>query len=275
MTTMISIHSYRGGTGKSNLVANLATSLVLQGRRVAILDADIQSPGIHLLFGLDETQIKLTLNDYLWGRCPLSEVVYDVSPVLDPAPAASNPASSASPTAQAVGDRARLYLVPSSMKATEIATVLSEGYDVELLYRGLNELRHLLALDYLLIDTHPGLSEETLLAIGLSHLILVVLRPDYQDYQGTAVFVEVARELDVSRMMLVMNKVLLEFDAQALQQQLETTYQVPVAGVLPVSTEMIRLGSQGIFCLRYPEALLTQEINRIVQKIQEVVDVQS
>lgn len=54
MTQIISIHSYRGGTGKSNIVANLATLLVLEGKRVAIFDADIQSPGIHLLFGLKD-----------------------------------------------------------------------------------------------------------------------------------------------------------------------------------------------------------------------------
>ena len=50
MTKIISVHSYRGGTGKSNLVANLATNLALQGKRVASIDIDIQSPGIHILF---------------------------------------------------------------------------------------------------------------------------------------------------------------------------------------------------------------------------------
>ena len=83
MTKIISVHSYRGGTGKSNLVANLATNLALQGKRVASIDIDIQSPGIHILFELDERQIKHTLNDYLWGRCSVAETAYDVSHVLN------------------------------------------------------------------------------------------------------------------------------------------------------------------------------------------------
>ena len=49
MGKIISIHSFRGGTGKSNLTANLATNVALMGNRVGIVDTDIQSPGIHTL----------------------------------------------------------------------------------------------------------------------------------------------------------------------------------------------------------------------------------
>ena len=52
---IVSIHSFRGGTGKSNTTANLASQVALAGKRVGIVDTDIQSPGIHVLFGLDET----------------------------------------------------------------------------------------------------------------------------------------------------------------------------------------------------------------------------
>ena len=52
MTQIVSIHSYRGGTGKSNLTANLATTMALLGKRVGIVDTDIQSPGIHILFNV-------------------------------------------------------------------------------------------------------------------------------------------------------------------------------------------------------------------------------
>jgi len=44
MRQIVSIHSYRGGTGKSNLTANLATAIALTGKRVGIVDTDIQSP---------------------------------------------------------------------------------------------------------------------------------------------------------------------------------------------------------------------------------------
>jgi septum site-determining protein MinD len=53
MSKVISIHSFRGGTGKSNTTANVAMLLAAKGRRVAVVDTDVQSPGIHVLFGID------------------------------------------------------------------------------------------------------------------------------------------------------------------------------------------------------------------------------
>ncbi len=246
MTKFISIHSYRGGTGKSNMTANLAASLALQGHRVGLVDTDIQSPGINVLFGLGDDRITRTLNDYLWGRCPIKDATYDVSPVLE-----------------GQSPEGALYLIPSSMKSEDIARVLIEGYDVELLQTGFDAVSEALALDYFLIDTHPGINEETLLSIGISDCLVLILRPDQQDYLGTAVVVEVAGNLEVPELFLVVNKVLPEVDPVALKQTVEKTYNRPVAGILPLSTEMLRLGSQGIFCLKHPEHELTLEYQRI------------
>lgn len=257
MTEIVSIHSYRGGTGKSNLSANLAASMALLGKRVGIVDTDIQSPGVNVLFGLDEEKISDTLNDYLWGQRSVTDVAYDVSQVLKDG------------SAQGAIEEGSIYLIPSSMKSSDIAKVLSEGYDVDLLQEGFYELSDQLNLDYLFIDTHPGLNEETLLSIGISNTLVLILRPDQQDYLGTGVVLEVAENLEVPQILLVVNKVLPDFDFHALRQKVEETYNKTVAAILPLSNEMMRLGSQGLFCLRYPEHDLTAEINKIVAKIKE------
>ena len=81
MATIVSVDSFRGGTGKSNTTANLATTIALQGKRVGIIDTDIQSPGIHVIFNLDEKKINRSLNDYLWGNCAIADTAYhNVSP---------------------------------------------------------------------------------------------------------------------------------------------------------------------------------------------------
>ena len=67
MAKIVTVHSFRGGTGKSNTTANLATAIAALGHRVAIIDTDIQSPGIHMLLGLEQDTLKQTLNSYLWG----------------------------------------------------------------------------------------------------------------------------------------------------------------------------------------------------------------
>ena len=50
MSKIVSVHSFRGGTGKSNTTANLAALMAVEGNRVGVIDTDIQSPGIHVLF---------------------------------------------------------------------------------------------------------------------------------------------------------------------------------------------------------------------------------
>lgn len=247
MPKVVAIHSYRGGTGKSNLTANLAASVAMQGRRVAMIDTDLQSPGIHVLFGLTGETMGKTLNDYLWGRNPIEDAAYDMSHQLN--------------------DQGKLFLVPASVDTNEIAHILSEGYDVSLLNDGCRQLVRSLNLDYLFIDTHPGLSKETFLSIAMSNILLLILRPDSQDFQGTAVTIDVAKQLNVRKMMLVMNKVLTRTNFITLREQVEGTYGIPVAGMFPLSEDVVQLGSRGVFCLKSPEHTFTREINRVTKQI--------
>ena len=250
MAKILSIHSYRGGTGKSNLTANLAACLASSGKRVAVVDTDIQSPGIHMLFGLEDTSHLRTLNDYLWERCPVQEAATDVTP----------------PSIREAGGR--VWLVPSSVQAGEIAKVLREGYDVGLMNDGMRDLADHLELDYLLIDTHPGLNEETLLSIAISDLLMVLLRPDRQDFQGTAVTVEVARKLEVKELVLVLNKVLPSVAAGGFADEVRRTYGAPILGILPEAPEMLELGSSGLFTLRSPDHPLSLELRRVATQLQ-------
>ena len=246
MPQIVAMHSFRGGTGKSNITANLATLLASAGRRVGVIDTDIQSPGIHILFGLDEASVRHALNDYLWGTCDIAQTAHDVTPLLGGARSG------------------HVFLIPSSLKAGEIARVLREGYDVSRLNDGFQDLIKTLALDVLLIDTHPGLNEETLLSIAVADVLVIILRPDQQDYQGTGVTVEVARKLDVPRLMLIVNKVPAVFDVADVKTQVEHAYHCEVAAVLPHAEEMMALASAGLFVLRYPEHPITIALTRMV-----------
>jgi len=187
VTKIVSVHSFRGGTGKSNTSANMAAQLALAGKRVAVIDTDVQSPGIHVLFGFDEEMEGNMLNDYLYGECPIIDCAHDV-------------------TDRVGATSGQLFLVPASIKAADIAKVLRQGYDVEVLNEGFRALVKGLDLDVLVIDTHPGLNEETLLSITISDTLLLIMRPDKQDFQGTAVTVDIARRLEVPELLLLVNK---------------------------------------------------------------------
>src|SRR5687767_2431083 len=229
MGKIVAIHSFRGGTGKSNTTANVASQVAMQGKRVGIVDTDIASPGIHVLFGLDEKSMGHTLNEYLYGECSIEDVALRIGDhaANDPMPGRRHLANK------------DLWLIPSSISGSEISRVLREGYDVNTLNRGLQTLRKSLALDYLFIDTHPGINDEQLLSIAISDLLLLILRPDQQDFQGTAVVVDIARSLDVPNLRLVVNKALVRYDFNQIQKTVEQTYDAQVAGVLPLTEDMV------------------------------------
>jgi MinD-like ATPase involved in chromosome partitioning or flagellar assembly len=190
-----------------------------------------------------------SLNDYLWGLCDIAEAAYDVTDNLD---------------ADISG---KIFLIPSSLKAGEIARVLREGYDVGLLDAGFQDLIIELELDALLIDTHPGLNEETLLSIAISDKVVLILRPDTQDYMGTSVTVEVARKLDVAELLLTVNKIPEVFNLDEVKQMVEETYSCEVAALLPHSDEMMVLGSSDVFVIKFPEHQVSVALRDLAERL--------
>lgn len=250
MGKIIAIHSFRGGTGKSNLAANLAWTVAAQGHRVGVIDTDIASPGIHVLFGVDESLLKHTLNDYLWGACAIEAAAVDLSPSLG-----------------GKGLSGALHLVPASIDTGEIARILHDGYDIGLLNDGLLGLIKHFDLDYVFVDTHPGVNEETLLSIAISDLTLLILRPDQQDFQGTAVTVELARQLEVKNLVLIVNKAHSATDRPALKRLVEEKLKTPVGEIITLSDDMVQFGSGGVYCVKFPFHPYSDSIRRIAETL--------
>lgn len=249
MASIVSIHSFRGGTGKSNTTANLAAVVASRGQRVAVIDTDIQSPGIHVLFGFAGEDVGASLNDFLWHGKAIGEVAQDVTGRLGiPGPG-------------------RLFFVPSSMEPGEIARVLREGYDAQRLTTGIRELVEALSLDVLLIDTHPGLNEETLLSLVISDALLVIMRPDRQDFEGTGVTVRIAKELEVPRIQIAVNKTPTQLDVDDVARTVAAAYGCEVAMVLPHSDDLMTLASEGVFVLRHPDHALSDQYRILAERV--------
>jgi MinD-like ATPase involved in chromosome partitioning or flagellar assembly len=251
MPKVVAIHSYRGGTGKSSFTANLATAVAAKGKRVGVVDIDLPSPGIHNILNLEVENLQKTLNTYLWGVNSIEETAYEVTKNVG------------------LEGSGHLFLVPSSIRPDDVARVLKEGYKVSLLHDGFRKLVKSLKLDYLFIDTHPGLSKDTFLSLAISHFVILILRPDKQDYQGTAVTVDVARRLKVRKMALAVNKALTTMNFKKLQEKIEQVYDVPVAGVFPLSLDVAKLASEGVFILSNPDHAISQEFQKVAQQIMD------
>ncbi len=249
MTELIMLHSFRGGTGKTNISANVGALLAMSGLRIGLIDTDIQSPGIHVLFNLDESSVDKTLTSYLWGESGIEEAVIDVT--------------------ESLGDKAggKLFLIPSSIKASDIARILRNGYSVTLLDEAYQRVQDALELDALIIDTHPGLNDEILLSMALSNTLGIILRPDQQDYQGTSISMKLAQNLEVSDIVMIVNKSPQLFNEEMVKSKVEEAYSGEVAAVVPHSDEMMALSSAKLFVVEYPDDPLTGIFKKIALRL--------
>lgn len=256
MSHIICVHSFRHGTGKSSLTANLAVCLAAQGQRVGIIDTDFQAPGIHSLFDLDPDHLDPALNYYLWNHTASLEETAQLTDLFFQ-----------------VGEGAiivmggGIYLVPDSLKLSEMTRLLNQGYDVTRLQQGILELSERLNLDILLIDSHPAWDEGALATVGMVDIAIVLMCLDRQDFQGTAVALDVMAKLEVPHTLLVVNQVLSSYDRRTIREQLMTTYNIAEITLLPLSLKMALLGGHGIFCLKYPQDELTQKIEALAQRV--------
>lgn len=249
MVKVLSVHSFRGGTGKSNLSANLAVCLAMEGQRVAVFDTDLASPGVHVLFGFSAGDNDLLINDFLQNGKPIKSCVHDVTPSAVKAA------------------KGRIWLAPASMESDKIAKILREGYEVERLNDAIFDLVEDLKLDYVVIDTHPGINEETLLSTAISDALVMVMRPDSQDYLGTAVAIEVAERLDVPQINLVVNKLPDCFEPDSVKQRVNDSFNYTPTAILPLSADLLNLASGGLAVLECPDHTWTQSVKDLASSL--------
>lgn len=247
MTEVIMTNSFRGGTGKSTIISNVASTLASYGNKVIIIDGDVISPGVHALFGLSIEDFDKTLTEYLVGKVPVHDILYDISENL------------------ALPDES-LFLVPANMAQSDIANFLHTGGRSNKFHKVIDELREEYEPDYILIDTHPGVNEELLNAAPASDVLFNVIRPDNQDYQGLGVSGNMAKELGLD-VYVVLNKVHPKMDSNQIGKDLFNKYKIPVAGALPLSDDILLSQSQYVFTDMHPDHPYSKEINGILNKV--------
>lgn len=248
MEKRIAFHSFRRGTGRSSLMTNTTALLAKKGKRVGVIDANLQSPSAHILFGLPDVDISHTLNDYLWNQCGIGDIAYDVG--------------------AAVGaPRGGVYLIPASDDMVEIMRMLKDGFEIARLTEAFTDFSGQYDLDYLLIDTGSGLNQTVLACLAVSDTILVVMRLDEQDYQGVATTLALARRMEVPRVLTVVNGVPSTFDPRDVRATIARKFETDVLAVLPHSERFLALGSQRVFVMDYPEHPFTGALGDMVAQL--------
>ncbi|GAA3794849.1 P-loop NTPase [Streptomyces phyllanthi] len=246
MSQIITVHSYRGGTGKSSTAANLALLLAASGHRVALVDTDIHTPALDVMFGGALVPIRRSLTDYLIGRCEIEDAVYPAD-----------------------GDAGHdgFFLVPARSRTTAAGEILGRGYDVGLLREGFDRLIDSLALDVLLLDTHAGFNNETVTAMASSDALVVVTRADRLDLAGAHETASLADRLGGVRLTVAVNMAPDGVVRGHLHDEVERVYGTRITAVLPYAPEMASLAGERLFCTAYPHHPLVAGYRRIISDV--------
>jgi len=77
MGKIIAVHSYKGGTGKTLLSVNLASTFARQGKKVCLFDLDFRAPSLFAILKI--ASAENWLNDYLNNTCDINKVLIDIS----------------------------------------------------------------------------------------------------------------------------------------------------------------------------------------------------
>src|ERR1700733_12000278 len=199
---VITFYSYKGGTGRTMALANVAWILASNGKRVLAVDWDLESPGLHKFFHpfLDESIVGATpgvieiINDYA------SAAVSPASPGKDWHLKFARVDRDAVSLEWAFPDDGKLDFLSAGRQNRDYSAAVS-SLDWDNFYERLGGGRFFRALgknmkqnyDYVLIDSLTGLSDVAdICTIELPDVLVVCFTLSDQSIEGAA---NVARQI--------------------------------------------------------------------------------
>ncbi|TXT54665.1 MAG: hypothetical protein BAJATHORv1_60162 [Candidatus Thorarchaeota archaeon] len=167
MIKSIALHSYKGGTGRTTLSANIAAILAQRGYDVVLLDMDTWAPSLHTIFRVESP--KYFVGQYLSEELDYQELLIDMS--------------------SALGLKGKLHLGVANQDIDIIQEYTSK--DREWHKKALSRILHLRdalqkdGFDILIFDLASGAQPSTVNAIVSSDHVLNICKVDNFDLNGT------------------------------------------------------------------------------------------
>lgn len=209
MGQSIVIASGKGGTGKTTVCANLGIALAQRGKKVMILDADIDMANLELMLGMEG--MPVTLHEVLSGEAEPEEAVYD-------------------------GPEG-VKILPAGLSLSGVQKADPRKLE--------NVLKTLIgSADYLLIDGAPGLEVDAVTAIAAAQNLVLVVNPEITSMSDALKTKIVAEKLGTHVVGAVLNRV--GFDMTELsKEEVETILETEVVAVIPEDPEVKRAAAFG------------------------------
>lgn len=145
---VVLILSGKGGVGKSSVTTQTALTLVNKGFNVGVLDIDLTGPSLPRMFGVENKQVHQSVAGWVPVLVYNSKV--DYHPTVEPNPVPHRGSLSLMSLGFLLGDRGNSVVWRGPKKTAMIRQFLKD------VVWGSDDC----PLDYLLIDTPPGTSDE-------------------------------------------------------------------------------------------------------------------
>ncbi len=251
--SIVALHSYKGGTGKTLLSVNLAILLATMGKRVCLLDLDLHAPSLHAIF---INQSNYWVNDYLNRACEIEKVLADC-------------------TAKEMS-RGKLFvgLANPSTEAIREVGAKDRKWDMNVLTRlislrtSLVEDKH---FDYVLLDSSPGLNYSSINTIVCADIVLAVTSIDKSDIEGTRRMIRELYELFGKKTGIVINKVPSEYSISKTCNEGPAnlhTHRLPVIGVIPCSCDVKRAGEKCLSACYEQDPSFMEKMREIIANLE-------
>jgi len=257
MGKIIAVHSYKGGTGKTSLAVNLAASYARRGKKVCLMDLDFRAPSLHTLF--EAHKAEYWLNDYLNAICEIDKVLIDAS------------------RDYGNGGKLLVVLANPSTEAIRDMTAKDRKWEMKALGRLLSLRSSLLNdrdLDYLILDTSPGLQYSSINAIVAADVVLVVTSLDVSDIKGSQRMTRELYDLFEKKTGILMNKVIAEYlsskeEREKFDKYFNSVHKLPILATIPCFCDVLRAGGEYIFSEENPEHPFTETLDKLATKIEK------
>jgi MinD-like ATPase involved in chromosome partitioning or flagellar assembly len=247
---IITLHSYKGGTGKTLLSVNLAMIYASRGKNVCLLDLDLRAPSLSSAF---KNEKKYWMNDYLNRSCEIDKILNDCTP--DYVKDGKLFVGLANPDTEAIRDM----------------TARNRKWEMEALCRLFNLKTSLIdemGFDYVILDSSPGLQYSSINAIVAADLVLVVTSIDKSDVQGTERMIRDLYELFEKKTGIIVNKVPAAFLSARNPVKVET-HQLPIVGLVPCSCDVLQSRGEYLFAFERPHHTVTKTLQGIAINIED------
>jgi MinD-like ATPase involved in chromosome partitioning or flagellar assembly len=220
-----------------------------------VIDLDLEGPGLHVIFGISDREIGATINDVLQNPIPIKNAVLDLTPRLG------------------IGSGCLLFC-PAGHSLEEILKMVDTGFNLSRFKAVLSSLASEYKLDYLLIDSHPGIEKDTIVSMAVCDVVVLLSRVDHQDMFGSGVMNEVASQLR-KPVVLILNMIpssVGEKESKKIGEKIAGLFNLQVLTALPFNSDVFENLSRGVFVLDHQKDPLTKRFTELAENMIGVID---